>query len=424
MNWLQSIKVFSVLQRRDFSLLWVGQLLSNVGDDAFRVAFIWAVVDLTGSARAASVVFMSYIGVYVVVAALAGTLVDRLSRKRIMISVDSVRCLTALSLALVALSHSHEFWLLVAAYGVFGAADAFFYPAFTTFVADVSPEDARLQANSMVGMGRQAASIGGPLLGGLLVAQFGVSSAFMFDAATFIMSLLSLSLIRESRLRGQDEAGSSRTSGRGDHAARRYLRSVRDGIAVVLGIPWLWVTIVVAAIVNAAVSGTMEVSIPFYIGDVLSGGANLLGRLFTFAAIGAVCGALITGQMEIRHHRHEFLVAYLLLLAVGVSFVLVGLIPDATVLLAGASVFGLSLQAFNAFWITTLQDRIPTETLGRVLSVDQAGSYASMPLGLALAGLVAAAKGPSVAILLSGLVIAIGVTAGLAIVVGAGLWPE
>ena len=188
----RQVPLLSSLRHRSFALLWLGQSLSRVGDAVLSVALPWLVYDLTGSAMAMSSVAVLQRVPTLFLLLVGGVAVDRLPRQRVMLASDAVQGLTVVLMAASIGSGHLQLWHLQVMAVVFGAAAAFFRPAFSSITPQLVPKDELISANSLVSVSRSFAQVGGPLLGAGLVASGGIATAFAFDAATFGISVLCL----------------------------------------------------------------------------------------------------------------------------------------------------------------------------------------------------------------------------------------
>jgi MFS family permease len=156
------------------------------------------------------------------------------------------------------------------------------------------------------------------------------------------------------------------------------------------------VTITIASLGNVGLA-PMLVALPKLIKDVYGQGVWLLGATGTAVAIGSVVTMMIVGQAK--KLRHRGILAYGGLLVSSVAVMIFGLpLPHAyaPAIAIGASVFfGAGLAIFEVIWVTTLQELVPPEKLGRVSSVDWVGSLALLPVGLALVGVLTDQVGAS-----------------------------
>lgn len=186
----------------------------------------------------------------------------------------------------------------------------------------------------------------------------------------------------------------------GEGSKSRGLQSVlldmREGLGYVVRSPWLWVTIVIASLGNIVIGGPIQVAFPRLVKDVYHADVWLLGVLGPAEGVGPLLGTLLVGQVA--RLRWRGLIAYLSLVLGSSGIVLMGLpLPPSSALL-----LGMGLSIFGVIWVTVLQELIPAEKQGRVFSIDALGSFALMPIGLAVMGIATDAIGPAQVFLVGG----------------------
>lgn len=181
-------------RNRNFRLLYIGQTVSQLGDWFNTVAIYSLLLDLTGSARAVAwmlIVQMAPIGI---VGPLAGVVVDRMNRRRIMIAADVLRGVVVLGLLLV--RRADQLWLAYVVTAIAVAAQAFFEPARTATIPNVTAGDELLPANALSSATWSAMLAVGASVGGLVTALFGRDVAFVVNSASFFVSAIFIALTR------------------------------------------------------------------------------------------------------------------------------------------------------------------------------------------------------------------------------------
>ena len=148
------------------------------------------------------------------------------------------------------------------------------------------------------------------------------------------------------------------------------LSEIREGLKHTFSVSWLWITMIVAALINAATTGAFNVALPFLVKETLGGGAGILGTVMTLYGVGALLGGLFMGSIRFQRISRPGVTLYLLLFAMGVATLIMGAIPAVAVLIAMAVLLGFLLECFGVVWITLLQERVPSHLLGRVSSVE------------------------------------------------------
>lgn len=389
-------------EQREFRWLWPGQLVSQLGDQVFRITLVWTVLRITDSPLALGGLLGLYALAFGVSLLPAGLVADRWPRRRLMILSDLGRALLVTAFAALLLAGDLQYDYLLFGALLFGLLDALFQPAAQALVPQVIAKGRLPSANSLFELGRQLTGTLGPALGGGLISFSGAPVAFLFDGLTFLISAMTLYFMGTTakKLSSGVQVLSGQTSEEGIRPAIQYLRRT----------PWLWISIVVAAVANGFTQAPLFTLLPFFVAKVLAAGAETLGLLWAGAALGSTLVAAVMGQFNrLRSHLIWGYGGMLLTgLAIGLLwFPLSWNLPVAFLLLllsgAGQTLFGL-------LWTHLLQDRIPPKLFGRISSLDLAGSSALVPLGYLGVGVLAVTWSVPLLFLLSG-----GLTAVLAL---------
>jgi MFS family permease len=368
-----------VLRYRDFRYLFAGQAASQVGDRAVVVALALYITQRSGSPSDLGLILFAQTLPLVVLLLFGGVWADRLPRHRIMIATDGVRAaLHALLATLIALGPV-AVWQIAVIEALFGAAQAFFQPAYSGLVPQTVPEariqDARAITESMSNL----AFLLGPVIATALVLGVGAWEAFAIDAASFALSAVLL-----TRVTPRVRAGTAVVSASVLHDLRAGWREVRSR-------RWVWVTIVVFTGSVLCVYAQWYSLAPRIARD-LYGSAGLFGVLESLTGVGAVLGAVI--GLRWRPQR-PLVMGMLLILFWPLNDLAFSLgAPLALVCVSSLALgFGWALMAI--WWETALAQHIPPGALSRVSAWDWMGSLALLPLGYALAGPLSDAVGAS-----------------------------
>jgi MFS family permease len=367
-----------VLRHKDFRYLFLGQAASTIGDRAVVVAIALYVTQTTGSATDLGLVLGGQTLPFVALLLFGGVWADRLPRQKIMIGTDLTRAALHAILAALILGGAVPIWALVAIEACFGAAQAFFQPAYTGLVPQTVPEPLIQEARALTESMANLAFMLGPALATVLVLGVGAGETFAFDAATFVLSAALLTRVHP------------RARGESPEASQTVLAALRDGWSEVRSRPWVWATI-------AAFTGTVMCVFALWyslapgISRSLYGSVGVFGVLETLAGVGAVVGALVGTRWRPEHPLFTGLVLMVLgwsplnvVVALGAPLALV-------VVMSLTTGFGFSL--FIIWWETALAQHIPPNMLSRVSAYDWMGSLALLPLGYFVAGPLAGALG-------------------------------
>src|SRR5207253_6888295 len=186
--------MLAVLRQRHFALLWVGGLISGLGDGALRLTLPFYVYVRTGSVLATGAMFVVPLLPSLLLGSLAGVFVDRWDRRRTMIAADLTRAM--LILLLLAVQSRDWLWLVYAVGFLEAALSQFFRPATSALVPRLVGEGHLQAANSVVAVSDGLIGVVGPAVGGLLLGLLGLPSVVLADSASYLLSGLLIALIR------------------------------------------------------------------------------------------------------------------------------------------------------------------------------------------------------------------------------------
>jgi MFS family permease len=356
------------LARREFRLLFLARGISFLGSAMAPIALAFAVLDLTGSASDLGLVLAARIVPQLVFLLVGGVWADRLPRHLVMVVADLVTGGAQAATAALLLTGNAEIWHLVVLQAIGATGFAFFFPASTGLVPQTVEPSLLQQANAVLRMALNVATIGGAALGGILVAAVGSGWALAIDAGTFFVSAALLAVMRvahDQRL-----------------GAPNFLAELREGWREFASRTWLWVVVLAFGFINAAETGALNVLGPVVARAEL-GGASAYGAIFAAQALGLLLGAVVALRFKPSRPLYVGCAAMILLPPVLVLLALGAPLP---LILAAAIVMGIGIELFGIYWDTALQQHVPERSLSRVSSYDALGSFIFIPLGQLAAG--------------------------------------
>jgi len=363
------------LAERDFRLLFLGRTISLFGTAFAPIALAFAVIELTGSPSDLGLVLGAYMLAHLVFLLAGGVWADRLPRNLVMVTSDLLSGGAQLIAAGLLLTGSAQTWHLVVLGAIRGGASAFFMPASTGLVPQVVSAGRLQQANALLSLSRNSTRIAGVAIAGILVATIGPGWALALDGVTYAFGALFVAMLKAAPPEPAEN--------------REFMRELAEGWREFRSRHWLCVTIIQFALINAYAIGAFLVLGPF-VAEKHLGGAAAWGFILAAEAAGMIAAGLVA--LRYRPER-PLLVATLAVLTMAPLLALLGLAAPLVVILPAAFVAGVGLELYGVFWDTTLQQHIPDEKLSRVSSYDVLGSFALIPVGVALMGPISDAIG-------------------------------
>lgn len=383
---LARLQILEPLRHRDFRLLFIGQTVSVTGNQVYAVALPFQILALGGSPLQLGAGFTIFASAQLVTILFGGALVDRFPRRRVILTMDLVSGGVVALVAVLGFTHRLQISELYVLSAFFGASFSFYTPALSAILPELIPADVLVPGNALRGLSTQSARVVGPLLGGLVVATWGLPWAFAVDAATFLFSFgvfwFSHQLSREPTPR------------------KPILSEIRDGLAYTFSVSWIWVAIVGFTVTNGFFFAGFSVAMPILVLKVLKGTAATYGLINATAGVGEVLAGVIVGNV---HFKRLLVGTYFFSSLLGVAFAIIGVAPLLPLVLVGGFTFNLCIVLSNAHWDSALQRYVPRGMLGRVTSIDYFGSFLAAPVAPIVAAAVLLRLGPGPIFVIGGL---------------------
>ena len=367
-----------VRKNSNFRKLWIGQIISLLGDWFNLIASASLIAMLTESGFAVGSLFIIRLLAPFLVSPIAGVVADYFSRKRVLIVCDIARAVVVLGFLLV--RDPAHVWILYALTAAQLGVSGFFYPARTALLPDLVSKGELGTANALSSSTWSVMLAFGAALGGLVSGFFGVYLAFIVDSATFLLSAVVISRIRPPE--HPKSASSLKTLGDG---LRQYMEGLSyiarhsDVLVICLHKASLGMLLGLGFDI-VQVAATKEV---FVIGI---GGGIALGLLFSVegggTGVGPIVARYFTGDRE-HSLRLTITLGYLM---GGLGLAIFAPLFGFHFALLGMLVRGLGAGIVWVFSTQLLLMRVPSEIRGRVFATEFAFYTLSGAIGAALVG--------------------------------------
>jgi len=390
----------NVVRSRTYFPLWLGQLLSSFGDTLHYIALVVLVFRLTGEGLAVAGVVAAEVVPVLLLGPIAGVVIDRFSRKTVLIGADLLRAILVASLI-----WPQGVWHAYLVAAGLAAGNTFFNPAFQAVIPALTSEDQRLAANSVAwSTGRLVQILASAVAGGL-IALIGTGAAFAVNAASFAASALLIATLAIPAHAGQVGAGTK-------VGLRRYFQDARDGLAFARRDRFVSRLLLVQALASFAVGATgalLVVLAEQHLRLAPAGFAWLIGAI----GVGALLGPLIPNALarDYRDARWLF-VPYLIR---GVGDVLIAVVTPLPVALVILFIYGLNTSTGMVVFNSTVQGAVPERMRGRVFTLLDVTWNLMRLLSLALGGALVDVWGIAPVYWLGGTLLALAGVLGLAL---------
>jgi MFS family permease len=370
-----------------FLRLWLGLSISYLGDQFTTIALLWFVLQLTGSGVALSLVLLCFQLPAMLTAPLLGTMLDRWLPRLVMGIDNCARALLIGAIPVLSWLGVLQLWQIYALALLAGALSPATRAGVRVMVPHLVSEDALERANALASTSLQFASLLGPALAGLLVAEVGGAFALLVDAASFLlMGLLVFSLPSIAR-HTTSEASPVKQTWLSGFALLIRTREIRllTSLSVLFFFSY----------------GPLEAALPLYSDKILHAGVQGYGLLWTGFGVGALAGALLTGFVATRF-RPGLSQPLIALLWGGFlcPLMIFHSLPLALLCLALGACAWAPYVPIEA---SLLQRLIPPAMRGQVFGARLALTTAATPLGTLVGGFLLQSLSPALVIGLSGL---------------------
>jgi MFS family permease len=371
----------SPLRIDGFRRLWAGGLVNDLGDWTLLIALPVFVFQLTGSALVTSTVFVVELVAGLLAGQLAGVLVDRWDRRRILILSGVIQAVALAPLLLV--DGPDRIWLVYVVAAVESCFARLCGPAKAALVPSLVPADRLGAANGLGAVADNLARLVGSPVGGLAVAVLGLPGVVAIDAATYLASSVLIAGIRTGPAAAPAaDPGPSAPSGMFE-AWRDGLRTIRTDrrLAALLGI----------ASLSQLAQGIFVVLFVVFVLERLGGTGGDVGLIRGVQAIGGVAGGLAVPWLQRRTDARGMVGwGYLAFGGIALTTWNLPLLTTAIPVFAGLFVAaGVPGVATSTALFTSVQQLTPASHLGRVFAALEAGSSILAAVGVLTAGALA-----------------------------------
>jgi MFS family permease len=373
--------------------MWGGSFVSHIGNWMQQVAQAWLIYDLTGSPFLVGLGGLFHSIPFVLMSLYAGTVVDRVDRKKLLIGVQCAYIVVYGMLGCLIATGNIQVWHLYVG-SVFSAlAGSFENPAHQALLPYLVPRSDLMTAISLNSVLRKGTQLIGPALGGLSVAFLGVANTYFIKTAGFAITIVTLLLIRAT----------NPVEHRARHA--KPLQAIADGFRYVRTESVIGALLLMEATVS--LFGSYNTMLVIFAKDIFQVGPEGLGILQSASGAGTILGSLVLASLGKVTHMGRVIAVCGVLHGVGV--VALAFCPLYLLALPILLLTGVADVTMGALRATVLQLRSRRELIGRVMSLHAMSTRGSGPLGQFQAGTLAEIFGVRTGLAIDG-AICIGVT--------------
>jgi MFS family permease len=385
-----------LIKTRDFGLLWWGQVTSQVGEGLNKMALLWFVYELTGSAMMLAMVGLIQTIPPLVFGPIIGVYLDRFPKKQVMVWVDLIRTLLTLLIpALYGMDVLSLQGLFVLIF-LTSMVSTVFGPALSSAVPSLVRRSELVSANALIQGTNNIGMLLGPAVSGILIALIGAQHVLFVNSATFLISALCLMPIRSNETLGQTQKATLSGSLLSDLSVGfRFV--FRDRSTVFL-------LVIISALYNLGASAFVFV-LPVYATELLHMGPVQLGWLWSALGIGMLMASswlALNPKNDVQSRMHILVGGTTM---GGMAVCTLGLLESPLIAAGLVTLVGAGAAVLNPVVWALLQESTPSHLMGRVFTTFSTGSMAAAMVGMSGFGWVADAVGPAASLIGLGLVL-------------------
>lgn len=378
-------------ERTRFLLLFSGQTVSMLGTGITVVAMpAVAVLALHASTLAVALISAAGYVPYSVLGLIAGVYVDRWSRRAVLICSDVARTVIFGSVPLLWGLGLLSVWYLIGAAMLAGVFQLFFDTAYQAFLPEIVSRGRLARANAQLQGSASVTTLAGPSAAGLLISWLGAPLAIVADAATYLVSFISLLAIRKPQgTQGQPRPQRADAGQRGPERSDSGIRTeVAEGLRYVMRDRLLRALLGTIAQYNIS-DAMMQALVVLFLLRVVRVPAVAVGFLLAARGVGAILGALVAGRLT---RRLGIGPAMTLAATAGPVFgILLPFTYDdfrLSFFVVASVALGAAETMLKVAGVTYRQASVPAHMLGRVVATNRAFTWGPVPLGGVLAGVL------------------------------------
>ncbi len=398
-----SSRGWRLINTRDFGLLWWGQTTSQIGEGLNKVALLWFVYELTGSAMKMTMVGLLQTIPPLILGPLVGVYLDRMPKKPVMVWVDILRALLTL---LIPTFYAWDMLSITGLYALIfltSVVSTIFGPALVSAVPLLVRPSELMSANALIQGTNNIGMLLGPAISGVMIALINAENVLFVNSATFLVSALCLVPIRFAPwvARAKEQSAS-------------VWQELTVGFRFIFGRQSMVLTLVIiSSLYNLGVSAFVFI-LPVYAKDFLQVGPVQLGWLWSALGVGMLAASIWLAWKKQSDIQERLRIVVSGMTVGGLAVCSLSLLETPLIAAGIVIVVGGSTAVLNPIIWALVQEVTPEHLIGRVVTTFSVGSMASAMAGMTGFGWIADAVGPAASLVGLGLVLLL--TAAVAVV--------
>ena len=364
---------FISLKHKNFRYYWVGMCVSLIGTWMQNIAQPWLAYTLTKSPFLLSLIGTLQFTPMLLFSLFAGVIIDKFSKKRIIMFTQSASLIITFILAILVWSGKIQYWHILIMSTVLGIVNTFDMPARQSFIIELVGKEDLMNAIALNSMAFNIARIIGPAIAGLVMGYAGVVVCFFANSISFAAVVLSLLFIKPTPVQRKPKN------------QKKMLPEIKDGLKYIYKHDVLLYTLLVMSIVGTF-APNFNVLVPIFAKEILKQNEAGFGILMSFMGLGSFIGAMFIATLS-KSGPKKF-VMYVVPIIVAALLIIIGYTNSFLMTGIFLAVTGFFFITFSSNANSTLQINSSNEYRGRVMSVYTLVFAGSTPFGNLFAGLI------------------------------------
>jgi DHA3 family macrolide efflux protein-like MFS transporter len=384
----------SIWKNKNYLFLWVGRTISQFGDKLYLLALPWLVLELTGSVVSATLTMALEIIPQLILAPIIGLLVDRQSRKHMMIITDLLRGILILAIPILYFMEALPIGFIYFTAVVLSILTLLFDSSSEAYIPTILKKEQLMDGNSKLVMVATIMRVVGPAVAGILIAMFGAAITIGINGLTFILSMLFLLFISNMKMvsTGQENEGDKNNKSKVNEVPtfkRRvgsFAADVKEGFLYLVKHPVLWPITLFSALMNFSILGVTSLFI--FESKINQGaGADMTAIIFWVSGIFSFIATLLVKPLNKKVSKGQLI--RFGALGVGIAIAIVALSPSVITMTICYTLLLMIGIFVNVSMMTLRQEIVPNHMLGRVLASTRVLVQSISPIAIILAGVIA-----------------------------------
>jgi len=369
---------------KNIFLLWQGQLISQLGTQAFSIVMMFWLMKNTGSSILMSFILALSILPSIILGPVSGVLADRVSRKIIIITTDIIRGVSVLSLSVILIYGGVEQSVIIVLFAITafvnGICRACFQPAIDAWIPDLVTENKLPKTIAFFSSSTQCTTIIGQALGGMLYKILGAPVLLLLDAFSYLFSAVSECFIKTAHEKDSNQDSNFR------EVIASYKADLAEGLHYVKAKEGMTQVMLFVSSINFFITPLMLL-LPFYVAEQLSSQVQWYGFLLAGMALGSLIGFWVSAMIK-PLGNHRAVVMFSSILTFSFCMFLLSQSSSSLNSLIYISISGFCLGIFNLQSMALFQTCTPSNMRGRVMGLLMTVSSVMLPLGLLTSGII------------------------------------